>query len=105
LKANSEDLSSAVANFTVGSRGTGRALTEALRDAGASVVVLARDTARLDELQVTSGDLVITMSGDLSSEDDLNAFVDQAVDAFGHIDVVISNAAVGSSSIRKNWSD
>lgn len=93
-----------VAIVTGASRGIGRALAFALADAGAAVVV----TARSDEQPVIPGmsgtihqtaDAILARGGralpvrcDLTHEEDIIALVQQTIQEFGRIDVVVNNA-------------
>jgi 3-oxoacyl-[acyl-carrier protein] reductase len=92
------ELEGHVALVTGASRNIGRAIALSLADAGASVVVSSRrDQAALDE--VTSrihaqGGRAIGMLGDVSRPDDVAAFVEAALSAFGRLDILVNNAAV-----------
>lgn len=78
--------------------GIGRGIARALAEANANVVVNSRtqeDVAttahELDELG--TGD-VIGVTGDLSQTDDIDHLIDESIDAFGQIDLLVNNAAV-----------
>jgi 3-oxoacyl-[acyl-carrier protein] reductase len=94
-------ISGRVAIVTGGSRGNGRAVAEALLAEGASVVVTGRDKARLDK---TCGELskhggsaangrVLGVQADLGDDAAAADVVDKAVREFGHVDILINNAA------------
>ncbi|MFI9080072.1 SDR family NAD(P)-dependent oxidoreductase [Streptomyces sioyaensis] len=86
-----------VAVVTGGSSGIGRAITEALARAGASVVVVAR---RKTELAATVGELVAQgcraawVSADLGTRDGVRTAAEEAVEAFGEPDILVNCAGV-----------
>ncbi|MFG2269526.1 SDR family NAD(P)-dependent oxidoreductase [Streptomyces chartreusis] len=86
-----------VAVVTGGSSGIGRAITEALARAGASVVVVARREAELD---ATVGELeargcrAARVSADLGSRDGVRAAAEAAVEAFGEPDILVNSAGI-----------
>jgi NAD(P)-dependent dehydrogenase (short-subunit alcohol dehydrogenase family) len=81
--------------ITGSSRGFGRALTEAVLAAGHQVVATARKPEQLADFVKSYGDRVRTVRLDVTSPDDAARAVASAVEAFGHIDVVVNNAGYG----------
>jgi NAD(P)-dependent dehydrogenase (short-subunit alcohol dehydrogenase family) len=85
-----------VAVVTGASAGLGAQLCRDLARAGAIVVGLARTTARLDaltaELRVHSPESY-TITCDVAETDSLRRALKEVVTAFGHIDLLINNAA------------
>jgi NAD(P)-dependent dehydrogenase (short-subunit alcohol dehydrogenase family) len=79
-----------VAVVTGAARGIGRATVEVFLAEGAKVVATDLDGLALETL----GDGVVTVTGDVSVEDDARAMVQAAVDSFGRIDVLVANAGV-----------
>jgi NAD(P)-dependent dehydrogenase (short-subunit alcohol dehydrogenase family) len=79
-----------VAVVTGAARGIGRATVEVFLAEGAQVVATDLDAEGLSTL----ADGVVTVTGDVSVEDDARAMVQAAVDSFGRIDVLVANAGV-----------
>jgi NAD(P)-dependent dehydrogenase (short-subunit alcohol dehydrogenase family) len=90
-------LKSRVAVVTGGSRGLGLALAHELVLAGCRVVVCARDADELARAEIgllAAGRDVLAVICDVSVEDEARALVDQAVEHFGRIDIVVNNAGI-----------
>ena len=83
---------------TGASSGIGHAVAAGLADAGAAVVVNYRsDEDSADALveQITgAGGKAIAVQADVSQEPDVTRLFDAAADAFGRIDVLVSNSGV-----------
>src|SRR5215213_5927529 len=81
-----------VALVTGASSGIGRATALALVDAGFEVVGTSRHAANAEPLAgVTFLDL------DVASDDSVRLLVDQVMERFGRIDVLVNNAGVGAA--------
>lgn len=98
------DLEGRVAVVTGGAKGIGRMVGELMVDAGAAVVVVGRDQEAIDtvvgELNGSSGEgRVIGIRCDVTSEDDTKTMVAQALEAFGHVDILV-NSAGGTGPIE-----
>lgn len=88
-------LSGRVAVVTGGNRGLGRAFATALGEAGARVAILARDTARTDDVlkDLEAGGIEARgFGGDVVHRPDVDRAVDEIVDAFGRVDILVNNA-------------
>ncbi len=92
------DLTGKVAAITGGTRGIGRGLAEAFLAAGASVSINGRTPAKGEEAlaEMNAGDRAAFFAGDVTSRDDVNAFIDQTIERFGRVDILVNNAG-GSS--------
>jgi 3-oxoacyl-[acyl-carrier protein] reductase len=87
-----------VALVTGAGRGIGRAIARRLAEEGASVALLARTEAQLDTVRgeiEKAGGTARAFACDVSVEEQVRAAVRSAADAFGRIDIVVNNAAVG----------
>lgn len=99
-----------VAIVTGSSRGIGKAIAVDFAREGAKVVVAAR-TEVADRLAGTIYDTVEEIKGlgqeaiavkcDVSSEEDVRAMVNKALQEFGQIDVLVNNAGLGSYRLIK----
>jgi hypothetical protein len=96
------ELDGATALVTGASAGIGEATAHALARAGANVALLARRAERLDELASTlraeyDVDALVTPT-DVREEALVEEAVERTVDAFGGLDVVVSNAGLARGS-------
>lgn len=82
--------------ITGSSRGLGRALAEAVLDAGHLLVATARDTSPLDDLVERYGNAVRAAALDVTDAVAAENAVKLAVDSFGGLDVVVNNAGYGN---------
>ena len=89
------DLTGKVVLITGGSRGLGRAFSEAVAAFGANVVIVARDQGKIDEtLGVLAKNKVQTLgiSADMTREEDIHRMIDATLKKFSRIDVIFNNA-------------
>jgi 7-alpha-hydroxysteroid dehydrogenase len=89
------DLEGRVAIVTAASRGIGAGIAKAFAEAGADVVIGARNAEALSEVAdaiAASGRRAQPVAGDLRTRDGMQALVQAAEAAFGRIDVVVNNA-------------
>ncbi|RCW87896.1 oxidoreductase [Phyllobacterium bourgognense] len=82
--------------ITGSSRGLGRALSEAVLNAGHRLVASAREPARLSDLEERYGDAVRTAALDVTDPVAAEAAMRIAIDNFGGIDVLVNNAGYGN---------
>lgn len=102
-KATAPPLAGRVALVTGGAGGIGLATAAHLLELGAHVLVTDRDSARLDEaheaLARAYGQRVAKRAGDVTSEDSVREIVGAAVEAFGGLDLLVSNAGTAPSGL------
>lgn len=99
-----------VAVVTGASSGLGERFARVLHAAGATVVVAARRTERLDALADDLGERVVVVPADLASADAREELVDTALEQCGTIDVLVNNAGIGRTAPAEDepladWSD
>ncbi|MEX1185894.1 MAG: SDR family oxidoreductase [Gemmatimonadaceae bacterium] len=91
-------LDSTTAVVTGGSRGIGLAITAALLNAGANVVICGTNQSRLDAARRTlrTGEKRLeTVRADVRKRADVDRLIATAVSRFGGLDILINNAGVG----------
>ncbi len=91
------DLSGKVAIVTGGSRGIGRSACENLAKAGAKVVVTSRKLDACEDVAKGICDIggeAIAIASSLGKQDTLKAMVDETIDTWGKVDILICNAAI-----------
>jgi len=106
------DLAGKVAVITGGSRGIGRASSLALAQHGARVAVnylgnasAAEATAR--EIAACGGQC-LTVQADVSKPEEVHRLIDQALDTFGRIDILVNNVGLTQDGLivrmsEKKW--
>jgi NADP-dependent 3-hydroxy acid dehydrogenase YdfG len=90
-----------VVAITGASSGIGEATARLLAERGASVVLGARRTDRLDDIVRRirkDGGRASARAVDVTRREDLDGLVQQAVDEFGRLDVLVSNAGIARLS-------
>jgi 2-deoxy-D-gluconate 3-dehydrogenase len=92
------DLSGTVALVTGGNGGIGRGIADGLADAGASVVIAARNeaktTAAVAAIQ-SRGGTAIGIACDVNVRADLEAAVARCESKYGRLDILVNNAGMG----------
>jgi len=91
------DCSDRVAIVTGGSRGIGRAIAEGLAGAGASVVPASRTKADVEtvvEAIHEDGGEAHAATVDVADRDSIDALIEETVDTYGGVDVVVNNAGM-----------
>lgn len=91
--------------ITGSSQGIGKATAMAFLGHGAKVVLNGRNPDRLkkteEELRETGGDIYAVL-GDVAREEDAKALIEQVIQRFGRLDILINNAGV---SMRGNFAE
>lgn len=89
------ELNDRTAIVTGGTKGIGRAIAEAIVEAGASVVIAARTKDEVEKAAEELGPRARGFAADMRRAEDCERLVRQAVDAFGRLDILVNNAGVG----------
>jgi short-subunit dehydrogenase len=87
--------SNKVVIVTGGSAGLGLAISKAFAQAGARVVIAARDQAKLDAAVAEmkgQGREVVGIAADVTQSSDVQRLVDETIAHFGRIDCLVNNA-------------
>ncbi len=105
-------LSGKVAIITGASKGIGAAMAQAFMEAGASVVIGARNAMQLElvanRLRSAGGD-VVAIAGDVVDEDYAGELVEAARSRFGRLDIGVNNAGMigdmteAAAMSAENW--
>jgi NAD(P)-dependent dehydrogenase (short-subunit alcohol dehydrogenase family) len=91
------ELEGRVAVITGAASGMGRAMAELFVAEGAKVVAADWHQESLDQTVAeiaASGAQIVGIQGDVSKQEQAEAFVDKAVEAFGRLDILCNNAGV-----------
>ncbi|APW97583.1 short-chain dehydrogenase [Halobiforma lacisalsi AJ5] len=95
-------LERSVAIVTGASAGIGAATCRRLAAAGANVVLAARSEDRLTELatelEAEHGVETLVVPTNVREEEEVDALIDQTIEAFGGIDVLVNNAGLSRGS-------
>jgi len=85
--------------ITGGAGSVGLASAKALAEAGATLMLVDRDAAALEQSADSIGakDTLVAVA-DISNSSEVKAFMKQAVDAWGKIDVVFANAGISGTN-------
>ncbi|MBI3331247.1 MAG: glucose 1-dehydrogenase [Candidatus Omnitrophica bacterium] len=105
------DLTGRVALVTGASRGLGAAMARALAEAGASLVLWARDARALErqtQALQTGGTRVLAQRVDVTDQPAVRRALRAAIRRFGRIDILVNNAGIwrGDAAVslpRRDW--
>jgi NAD(P)-dependent dehydrogenase (short-subunit alcohol dehydrogenase family) len=86
-------LAGKTAVITGASTGLGPVMARMFVGEGARVLLAARREELVREAAAAAGNDAIAMRADVTDEKDVAAMIARAVDAFGHVDVMVNNAA------------
>ena len=97
-------MSNVVALITGGSRGIGKAIAIEFANAGVNLVINYHRHEALanrlkEKIQTEYGVDVLCVQADVSREEDVEDMVNQAVDYYGKIDILINNAGISKDSL------
>jgi NAD(P)-dependent dehydrogenase (short-subunit alcohol dehydrogenase family) len=103
------NLTDKTAFVTGGSKGIGRAVAWQLASEGVDVAITARTAEDLEaaakEIANSTGRKVIPLRGDMSSTEDVNRCVAEAVDALGSIDILVTCAGSSPGGLLEELTD
>ncbi len=74
------------------SAGLGFASAAALAAEGVRVAICGRDGARVDDAAARIGNGAVGLVADVGTTDGAARFVDESIDALGHVDILVTNA-------------
>ncbi len=98
-----------VAIITGASTGLGPVMAALFVREGARVLLAARRVDLVQEAAIAAGDGALAMRADVTKEDEVEAMVARAVDAFGQVDIMCNNAAAPGTDLwvweqtLENW--
>ncbi len=78
---------------TGGSRGIGLEAAKAFSKNGASVVITAKDSEKLEEAAQSLAN-TISIPADIRKEEDVKKVVDKTIENFGKLDILVNNAGI-----------
>lgn len=92
-------LKNKVAYITGGSQGIGLGIAQSLLDQGMNVAISGRNTDKLEAASKTLGvapDRLLTIQSDVRRMEDEQHAVQQVLDKWGQLDVLVANAGIGN---------
>jgi NAD(P)-dependent dehydrogenase (short-subunit alcohol dehydrogenase family) len=101
-------LANRVALVTGGSQGIGKAIAVKLAEEGASVVIAARGRELLDQVVSeirSTGGKVHGVVADVSKDEDCTRLIQETIQAFGKIDILINNAGTSATGEFESATD
>jgi 3-oxoacyl-[acyl-carrier protein] reductase len=102
-------LNGRAAIVTGGSKGIGYGIATRFAQSGADVAIAARGREALDRavkgIQAVTNGRVIGLQGDVGEPADIKRLFDEAVKAFGKIDIVVNNAGTSRNSSFEDLTD
>jgi 3-oxoacyl-[acyl-carrier protein] reductase len=102
-------LSNKIAIVLAASKGLGKAIATTLAEEGATVIISSRNQEQLDataaEIKEETRRGVTAIAADVSNPADIESLIQQTVDKFGAIDILINNTGGPSFDKFENFSD
>jgi len=101
----SSDLAGVRALVTGGTSGLGFAMSQALAEAGAHVVLTGRSEQRVQDAatRIDHGDRVTGLVMDVRAEQSVTAGVESTLAGLGGIDVLVNNAGIGMRTVNPHF--
>jgi len=109
MSNNAGRLAGKVAIITGASKGTGAVMGKQFADAGAKVLLVARNEVAVLEAAAAAGNGAIGMRADVTNEADVVAMVDRALNEWGQVDILLNNAVIPGKDLHvyeqtlENW--
>jgi 3-oxoacyl-[acyl-carrier protein] reductase len=102
-------LSNKIAIVLAASKGLGRAIATTLAEEGATVIISSRNQEQLDataaEIKEETRRSVTAIAADVSNPADIESLIQQTVDRFGAIDILINNTGGPPFDKFENFND
>lgn len=111
MSTNTGRLAGKVAIITGASKGTGVVMGKQFADAGAKVLMVARNEDAVKEAAAAAGNGAIGMRADVTNEADVAAMVDRAINEWGQVDILLNNAVIPGKDLHvweqtlENWNE
>jgi NAD(P)-dependent dehydrogenase (short-subunit alcohol dehydrogenase family) len=96
-------LDGTVVLVTGGTSGLGRAMAEALSNAGARVALTGRDLARAEAVAAQLGAAAVGLALDVRDETSVQAVVAEAYQRLGDVDILVNNAGIGMRTVNPRF--
>lgn len=92
--------------ITGASSGIGEATTRKFLEEGHQVIISARNSAKLNEIKETSPfkESIAVLTLDLADSSNIENKVQQAIEAFGYIDILLNNGGISQRSLVRETS-
>jgi 2-deoxy-D-gluconate 3-dehydrogenase len=98
------DLTGRVAIVTGGNGGIGFGMAKGLSNAGATVVIAGRNKEKSVKAVRELGDKAQAIEVDVANEASVQGLINQTVEAFGRIDVLVNNAGIANRKQPETYS-
>jgi gluconate 5-dehydrogenase len=97
------DLEHVRALLTGGTSGLGRAMAQALAEAGAQVVLTSRELERARVAASGLGERAVGLELDVRDAESVSACVEQAFARLGSVDLLVNNAGIGMRTVNPQF--